>query len=173
MDNDESKDYISNKLSLYLLTSHLICIAAGILLGFYLDRIKKIWPMLALAHICLITFLVLFICYTPTQDDIYSKTNHHRLGMTIGFIGISALSTSSIIVNNSLVYKCSAKCTLSRGFFLGVNAFCGSTGVLVINGVGGHIEVSDKRNPFIFCLGGECFSLLLISILACCKKLKS
>ena len=72
---------------------------AGIVLGFCLERVKIIWPYLALAHLILISFLVTFIMYTPADDHIYSKANPQPVGMTIGFIGISAVSISSLVVN--------------------------------------------------------------------------
>ena len=58
---------------------------------------------------------------------------------------------------------------MSKGIFMGVIAFCGSSGVLIADGVGGHIYDANKRNPYVMSLSIEIFILALIVVLACFK----
>ena len=65
--------------------------------------------------------------------------------------------------------KSIAECTLSRGIFLGVQAFFSSCGVLLIDGLGGHIYDIDKRDPYFLCIACECFVILITVLLAVCR----
>ena len=72
---DESKDYISDRISLYFLISYLIVLFPSLLLGYILDRVKN-WKVLVLFQSLLLAFLTLFVVFTPYDDHIYSVDNH-------------------------------------------------------------------------------------------------
>ena len=89
--------------------------------------------------------------------------------MTAGFIGINVTCIITSGFNMSLSAKSIQKFTESRGTLTLAVAFFSSAGVLLIDGIGGHIFKNDKRNPFWMCLGAEGFLIVLIICLACFK----
>lgn len=74
-------------------------------------------------------------------------------------------------LNTALMVKSIASCSLSRGVFLGAQAFCSSIGVFLIDGLGGHIYESDKRNPYYIVISIECFLIVVMVVLAILRQL--
>ena len=91
--------------------------------------------------------------------------------MTVSFI-TNYLATSTInTLNIALMSKSITTCSLSRGVFLGAQAFSMSSGVLLIDGLGGHTYDYDKRSPYFIVIGTEGLVILLTISLALCRQL--
>ena len=168
VDDKESQDHVSNKLSECFLISNLSTLVFALTLGYILDRTKS-WPILALFHALTIIDIALFIYFIPSGERVYTVANPHPIQLTITFVGMGVLMGVVVLTNVTMVYKSLIKCTLSKGIFMGVIAFCGSTGVLIADGVGGHIYGANKRNPFLMSLGIELLCITLLLVLACCR----
>ena len=169
--DDDSKNYIADRISLYFLISYLVVLFPSLLLGYILDRVKN-WKVLAIFQCLLLGSLTLFVLNTPLQDHIYSVDNHQSSWMTFGFIGTCTISPCLFLVNQSLLTKSIAECTFSRGVFLSASAMIGSIGIFIIDGVGGNMYDSNKRNPFFLCIGMVIFLLLVTFLLACFRQLR-
>lgn len=94
------------------------------------------------------------------------------LTMTITFILNFILTATNATINFVMLIKSLTTCSLSRGVFMGAAAFCMSCGILLINGLGGHIYDLDKRSPFFIVIGSESLVLLIAAALAICGHLK-
>ena len=89
--------------------------------------------------------------------------------MSISFIVANIFAGSIGTINSTLLGKSIASATLSRGVLLGAAAVCGSIGVLLIDGVGGHVYDLDKRNPFWMVISSEGLVIILTIGLALAK----
>ena len=69
----------------------------------------------------------------------------------------------------TLLSKSIASCVLARGVLLAAAGFSVSCGVLLIDGLGGQIYKSDKRNPFFIVLASEIIAIMLLVGLALAK----
>ena len=165
-DDKESQDHVSNKLSECFLISNLSTLAFALTLGYILDRTKS-WPLLALFHAITVIDMALFIYLIPTGERVYTAADPQPIELTITFVSMGVLMGVVVLINVTMVYKSLIKCTLTKGIFMGVIAFCGSTGVLIADGVGGHIYEANKRNPFLMSLCIEIFVSSVLFILAC------
>ena len=74
-DNTASQDYISDKLSVYFLISQLSVLIPAIGFGLIMDYIK-VWKLVFLFHCLSLVSLVLFVIYTPTQEQVYNTLVH-------------------------------------------------------------------------------------------------
>lgn len=79
------------------------------------------------------------------------------------------MSSTVSTVNTVLLIKSVDSCLLARGVLITANGFANSCGVLLIDGLGGEIYKSDKRNPFFIVLTSEGILLVLIIGLAMLK----
>ena len=73
--DDDSKDYIADRISIYFLISYLVVLFPCLILGYILDRVKN-WKVLAIFQTLLLGFLTLFVVFTPSEDHIYYVGNH-------------------------------------------------------------------------------------------------
>lgn len=162
---------MSDRLSIYLLTGQLTILFASVGIGFVMDKVM-VWKALLFCHALLVLATSLFVAYTPNEDDVFSSMEPQPVGMTAGFIGMIIMSTILQGVNMALLNKAIQKFVESRGVLIGAQAFCMSSGVLFIDGVGARMYAADKRNPFYLSLGMESVTLLLICGLALSKKLR-
>ena len=89
--------------------------------------------------------------------------------MAVGFIISNVFSTAIFTANQALLVKSIVDCTHSRGLFLGVQAFSSSCGVLLIDGLGGHIYDFDKRNPYYICMGSTSLVIFVCIVLSLCR----
>ena len=113
----------------------------------------------------------LFISSVPKEDHIYTADSPAPLTMAIGFILSNISATGVGTVNSTLLGKSISRATMSRGVLLAASAFCGSCGVLLIDGLGGHIYEHDKRNPFFIVLTSESITIILCIGLALARQL--
>ena len=139
--------------------------------GYIMDHVK-VWKLVFLFHILSLASIVIFVIYTPTEKHIYNTQVHQSAGMTAGFIGMNITTTTLMSMNQALISKSIAKCENSRGVFLAATAFFTTLGVLLIDGIGGRLYSKDVRNPFYFCIGAECFFLLLTTVFASMRQLR-
>ena len=142
-----------------------------LLFGVILDRVQN-WKIVLLMHVIMLTFLILFVWQVPAEDHILSKGDPEPWLMSVSWVMLVISGTTTFTVNKTIMAKAIANCAESRGVFLGVQQLFSSAGVLLIQGVGGHIYDSDKRNPFYMCIAGECIMILVIVSLAVCKQLR-
>ena len=123
-------------------------------------------------HIIMFSSVCLFVSSVPGEDHIYTADSPAPLIMAIGFILSNIASSSIYTANLTLLTKSIATCTTSRGVLLGAEAFCNSCGVLLIDGLGGHIYDINKRNPFFIIITSEGLTILLCIGLALAKQLR-
>ena len=76
MEDQASKDYISNKLSIYFLISNLCVLVPSLGLGYLMDKIQ-VWKMVFIGHVLLTVSITLFALNAPTKERIYSSTGLH------------------------------------------------------------------------------------------------
>ena len=167
-EDKSTKDYVSDRLSLYLLIAHLTAWIPTILFGVLADRFK-VWKLLLFAHLASLASLVAFVLSVPSADHIYSEESPQSISMPISFVLSYDMTASTVALNAALMSKSIASCSLSRGVFLGAQALCSSCGILLIDGLGGHIYDYDKRNPYYICISAECLVILVIVALAVCR----
>ena len=89
--DEASKNYISNRLSIWFIIAQGVVICSVIFIGYITDKVK-VWKMVLLFHVLLCIAITLFICYAPNETNIYSSNNHSPVGMTAGFIGMIILA---------------------------------------------------------------------------------
>ena len=130
-DDKSTKDFVSDRLSLYFLISNIAVIMPALLFGYLSDRIK-VWKMVFGFHLFIFGSLVLFAYYIPNKEGIYTEQNPNPTGMSVGFILLNISSSGIFPLNQALISKCVESCTHSRGVFIGATAFCSSLGVLII-----------------------------------------
>ena len=75
-EDQASKNYISNQISLYFLFSNLTVLFLSLGLGYLMDKIKN-WKMIFFFHLLLITSIILFTMNAPTVERIYSADGLH------------------------------------------------------------------------------------------------
>ena len=73
MDDKASEDYISNRLSLYYLISHIIVLSSAFFVGYILDKVM-VWKILFAFQILLTISVAVFTIAIPLGDGIYSAS---------------------------------------------------------------------------------------------------
>ena len=63
-------------LSLYFLIGNLVSLIPTIAFFFILDKVKN-WKIVAVVLAANITFVALFVSFTPTEDHVYDKDGQH------------------------------------------------------------------------------------------------
>lgn len=155
---------------MYLLIAHLTAWIPTILFGILADRFK-VWKLLLMAHIVTLICIVIFVLSVPAEDHTYTKDSELPVAMPIAYVFTYVLASSTTALNYALISKSITTCTLSRGVFLGATAFCSSCGIILMDGLGGHIYDLDKRNPYYICISAECLVILVTVGLALCRQL--
>ena len=104
VDEKESQDHVSNKLSECFLISNLSTLAFALSLGFILDRMKS-WPVLALFHAITIIDMALFIYFIPSGERVYTAADPQPIQLTITFVSMGVLMGIVVLTNSTMVYK--------------------------------------------------------------------
>ena len=74
VDNDESQDYISDRLSIYFFIAPAAVLIPDIIFGFITDKVK-VWTLVFGNHAVMLISLVIFILSMPSDERIYTPDN--------------------------------------------------------------------------------------------------
>ena len=166
-EDDESKDYIADQISIYFLITNIVGWVPAVVLSFMSDRIT-VWKLLLAGHFFMIAFLATFVISLPDEDHVYTKENPAPLVLPIMFVLCNCTCTMLASLDGILLSKSISACVLSRGILLGTQASFCSLGEVLIDGLGGHIYDLDKRNPYFITLSVECLVITVIIAFAAC-----
>ena len=136
MEDEDSKDYIANKLSVYSLINQFITLADSLTLGIIADRFT-LWKMALITHILLILSVTLFVSYVPQGKHIYTSDSPAPIGLALGYCFTSITTGAVSMINTVLFQKAISTCIKARGLLSGTLGFSVSCGVLLIDGLGG------------------------------------
>ena len=153
-----------------MLTANLSQFAISFGLGLLSDKFK-IWKLLIIMHSIFLTTIVVFATNIPEEDHIYTKESPAPLVLPISFTMAQTTVGSIFTLNLALQSKAIANCTTARGVLMGAQGFVMSLGTIVIDGLGGPLYDSCKRNPFFIVISGEALVLLVIFGLRLAKEL--
>ena len=140
------------------------------MLGLAADRVK-VWKLTLMMHVIMILAVGLFVASLPSEDHVYSADSPAPISLALGFVLCNITSNSMYTINATLLAKSVSSATVSRGVLLYIGAFFSSCGILLIDGVGGHIYDLDKRNPFYIVISSEGLTIVLCIVLAIAKQL--
>ena len=118
MKDDASKEFLANRLSIIFVISNLCVLTISLLFGVYIDRLK-LWKLVLVMHLIMLTCLIIFASKVPSEDHIFTEDNQEPFGMTFGYLLLNISATATFPVDKTLLSKAIEHCTLSRGVFMG------------------------------------------------------
>ena len=71
----DSKDYISDRLSVYLLTGQILIMTLALSFGFFIDKFKQ-WKILLAGHVLIFGAILLFVLNTRDEENIYNRVDN-------------------------------------------------------------------------------------------------
>ena len=107
-EDEASKDYVSDRISLYMLIGHLTGWIPSVIFGVLADRVK-VWKLMLIAHIFMVASLAVFVASVPQADHIRRKLLYGSMIQLVALFKGYATSlflsilkrASSVSVNNN------------------------------------------------------------------------
>jgi len=161
----EATNQARDHLSILFLIANLITMVSCILLGYLSDRVK-IYKLMMIVNFFVVLFMVLLV-YDVAKNPLEDLGLVFDIGFTL------ALGThvcTFMLCITSMAKLCSAN---TRGSMFALNGLAGSTGILILQAVGGHLyDRVSKDWPFQIALWSYVTYSVVTLTLTCMGKLK-